>query len=455
MLCAAPIEQKLVQLASAAHAHVTEVTWFAVAIGASMAAALAAIGPTFASFYGDPRLAPLTWILAAAVPPMAIASVGRGLLTVELRFGASNAIAFIGLAVQSLLTVLLAWGGFGPYALVLPITAVATLSLPVLWAIAHVSQHLHLRPNRTRLRSIGRDAVWIWGAALPALLIDRGVYFVGGHALGTAELGLYYFAYALVMQLIVLLGRNIANVLSPGFARMAGRGAEGLPRLVRAVRLASVLAGGACLAVAVLARPLVEALFPPKWLGAVFIVQILALGLAAAPASSVLQAYLYGEGRFRGLAWVNWLRLALLLPALFLLTPHGLPWFSVAVCIPYLVEPLLLLVAVPGPRAARRSLLLRGVFQPIAVGTVPALCTAVVEFWLGNSGASHRDPGSAWPRVRRSSPRCGCSWYAYSCLWRGPRWRNGSRGCSGGHPGVCWPDHHCDFIAPKPLPDPD
>jgi O-antigen/teichoic acid export membrane protein len=413
-LCGAPIGQKLVQLANRSHAHVTEVVWFAVAIGASMTAALVALGPVFSSAYGDPRLAPLTWILAAAVPPMAIASVAHGLLTVDLRFGINNVISFLSLTLQSVLTVVLAWRGFGPYALVLPITVVAMLFLPVLWGAAHVTRYLRWRPNHDRLKEIVRDALWIWGAALPTLLIDRGVYFVSGRYMSYSDLGLYYFAYALVMQLIVLLGRNIANVLSPGFALRAGHGAEGLPRLIRAVRLTSALGGGACLAVAVLARPLVEALFPPKWLGAVVIIQILALGLIAIPASSVLHAYLRGEGRFRGLAWVNWLRLALLLPALFLLTPRGLPWFAVAVCIPYLAEPLLLLAAVQGSRSTRISLMARGVIQPLAVAIVPALCAAAVEFGFTGTGVP------AWIRLVAGATVFAAVWTAM-VRWSMPR----------------------------------
>ena len=388
MLCAAPIYRKLVQLGKAYREYITEAVWFSFLIGVFMTAALAVLAKPLADFYGEAQLAPLTWMLASALPFFSLGGAARTALTIDLRFGVSSLISLFALALQSVLAVVLAWDGFGPYALVIPILVVDILSLPALWSAACVMQHFHWHPDGTRFKRICLDALWIWGAVLPAHLIDRGVYFVGGHYLGPSGLGLYYFSYALVMQLIVLLGRNIANVLTPGFALTAGQGAEGIPRLVRAMRLTTALAGAACFGIAALARPLIETIFPAKWMGAIPVVQVLAIGLAGMPASSVLQAYLFGEGWYRRLAAVNWIRLGLLIPFVFLLAPRGVLWFSIAICIPYVVDPMLLaLVVAYGHRKYLGRLLLAGMVRPLVIGALPALVVVALEAWLERVGS--------------------------------------------------------------------
>ncbi|HYW77800.1 MAG TPA: oligosaccharide flippase family protein [Gammaproteobacteria bacterium] len=383
-LCVSPIEQKIVQLSDRHGSYVGEAATVSLVLGLTAGAALALLAVPLARLTGQAALPPLLWSLSAALPLNALESVPRASLTAQLRFGWNAAVSLGGLIAQSALMVALAWGGWGYYALVLPIVFVAPLTYLARLLLAPA--YPRLSADRGKLMPLLSDLGWIWGAVLPALLIDRGVYFVGAHWIGSVAVGEYYLAYTALMQVIVVLSNNLANVLFPGFALKASRGESSTHQLVRAGRLAAVLTGGACLLIGVLAQPLVTTLLPTKWSAAAPAIQVLSIGLLGWPASAVIQAYLRAQGRFSTIARVNWVRLAVLTPVLVALAPLGLVWFTLGATTPYLIEPFLLAVALGSGYKKRASLLKRVFVQPtgvLLISTAPAF--GVVQVLRGSS----------------------------------------------------------------------
>ena len=105
-----------------------------------------AAAPLAASLYGAPALVGVLSLMALAMPVTAAASVPMAVLRAELRFGLLAGYATAELAGMQLLTVLLAWRGFGPLSFAVPTLVAAVVRAATFWAIAAPRLHwAHLR----------------------------------------------------------------------------------------------------------------------------------------------------------------------------------------------------------------------------------------------------------------------------------------------------------------------
>lgn len=106
------------------------------AIAAVVYAALYAAAPWIADFYSEPKLTPVTRWIGLTVVLMAFSIVQRAKLTIELDFKTQAKLSLVSVTASGLCGVVLAWQGYGVWALVVQTLANNFLNSLLLWTFA-------------------------------------------------------------------------------------------------------------------------------------------------------------------------------------------------------------------------------------------------------------------------------------------------------------------------------
>ena len=252
-------------------------TAFWVNLGAStfLGLAVAATSPWVARSYGRPQLVPILCILAVALWLQAATNVHRNLLRRDLRFRTLALLDSVTSLAMFFSALLLAWHGFGVWSFVLSTVTANAVSLVLLL----------LAFPRLPAWEISWDAVramvpfsgWYVSYAVAWQIMFNVDNLLVGKLMGMEALGIYSVAYSYATTPVTFISTTLATVV---FAE--------LPRLYKVpdqfwatFRQASILLSGlVCPISAALfasAPDLIPLLFGPRWIGAVFPFQIIAI----------------------------------------------------------------------------------------------------------------------------------------------------------------------------------
>lgn len=175
--------------------------------------------PAIARFYRIPEIEPVLRGVAFLFPLDGLNTVAKSLLTRELRFR-----LFVALEVGSYIVgyacvgVLLAWLGYGVWALVIASLSQATLrALAMFLAARHpMRPSLDLRAAKDLLSFGFGHSI----AQIGTVLSQQGDNLVVGRWLGPAALGVYGRAYSLMVMPASAFGRIVNRVLFPVMAQV-------------------------------------------------------------------------------------------------------------------------------------------------------------------------------------------------------------------------------------------
>ncbi len=289
-----PFEEALTQRKVLRSSHlgaVLAVSW--AASGALLAAALALgwlTGPAFGS--------PLFWyLLAFGCLSLFASGVITTLTSVARRRRQFNLIArsdFLGALAGSAAAMALAWLGAGPFALVsLRVVASAVTATCLVLAL-----RVGLRPawSTSQLRQLASFSAFTLGQRL----VSDGSYLILNYMVAIwfslAAVGHFNMALRLIEPLRGV-GRAVSHNISFAFFQKGPERPEQFaPLFLRNVAIAALLVFPVFFGLASIAAVLLEVLVGPKWLPAVPIVQILALGAAVMIPSSLVATALNARG---------------------------------------------------------------------------------------------------------------------------------------------------------------
>jgi O-antigen/teichoic acid export membrane protein len=236
---------------------------------------LIAASPYVASFFREPKVIPvLSWLSLTLVLNSA-GSVHNVLLQRRLEFkkklipdlGASAAKAIVSLG--------LAWGGFGVWALVAGQLVAAAVTTILLWAV--IPWRPRLSWNPVIARELFTYGVSIMGNNALSAWEDSFDYLIIGKFYNTAALGIYTIAYRLPETLVITTLWIMTSVLFPTFSALQDA-EEALKRsFLTTVRYVELLVTPICAGMIIAAGPIIRVAFGEQWLGAVPILRVLAL----------------------------------------------------------------------------------------------------------------------------------------------------------------------------------
>lgn len=309
--------------------------WLSVVFGLATGFVVAAAASFVGAAYDSSELPGLLWVLAATLPLQAVRSMPDAALSIDLRFGTRTKLGVLELAGQQLLTVAFALMGFGVYSFVLPVMLVA----PVVTYLFF--RKSGFRPGWLEVRhwpELLAPSGQLMIAAVLAKIVDFGDYLILGSTFDKATVGLYFLAYTLSVQGVMLVVNSLGNMLFPVLSRLRQEPERQRDAFMRIARIGAGVAIPFSLFVAFNATPIVHTLYGTQWHGAATLLMILSLGMAFRVLSAATFSTLNAQGRFHLVVWNNGLRAVafgvLAVPAVSL----GVVWFACAVALTYVAE---------------------------------------------------------------------------------------------------------------------
>jgi PST family polysaccharide transporter len=261
------------------------------------AALLVASAPFVSRFYHEPRLNGLILVLALGGFVNCLTLVPYAKLQVELRFRFMALLALVTACFSMGLSIILAVLGAGAYSFVIPIPLTGVVWLAILWPVVRPPVRTFARVRR--MRYLFGDNLTLLGATFFLSITSQGDYIILGRMYSKDLVGLYFWAFNLSLQSLVLFAETLTSVLFPSLSRLQGEPERQAQAFVRAVRAIALLGIPACFAQAALAEPVVHLLFRAQWYPAIPLLQILSVGMAFQVVERTAYAALKAQGRFR------------------------------------------------------------------------------------------------------------------------------------------------------------
>jgi O-antigen/teichoic acid export membrane protein len=296
--------------------------------------------PFLRTIFDNPEVPSVVSVLALSLLISAIGFLPSALLTREMQFARLRMPGVVGVSVKGIIAVSCALAGLKYWSLVAATLASGLVSAVLLRMV---------RPCKIRWRLDREISLELLKYGAPLLGMSVLVFslfnidnFMIGSRMGTVELGYYTIAFTWSSYVCSLISETVNSVLFPQFARMqSNRGgiAEMYGRSLRGIFFISVMVNATLFAIAEGFLFTVLGKGTPRWLPALYPLQILCvygvIRTAVEPIGNIIMAF----GRTKLLLWANLLAFVpqiCLLPTV--IKKWGLPGVACLVCAAYSVQ---------------------------------------------------------------------------------------------------------------------
>lgn len=231
--------------------------------------------PFIADFFNDPEVVPILRAMAWVFPITALGNVHDAILRKELDFGKRVIPDLASGAIKGLISILLAWYGWGAWSLVWGQVAGAAVTTFILWIV------VPWRPSLTGSLALARR-MFAYGSKIVSVNIVSAIvhdadYVVVGRVLGATALGLYTMAYKIPELTITMVIWVVGKVAFPVYAKLRDDPPALRAAFLSTLQYLSLLTVPVGVGLALLAGPFVGLFFGPAWIDAVPAMQALAV----------------------------------------------------------------------------------------------------------------------------------------------------------------------------------
>jgi O-antigen/teichoic acid export membrane protein len=255
----------LVQRRVLSRAHIDTVFWASLATGVALSVAGVVLAIPLGVLFDEPRLTPILQVLSLSLVLTSLTGVQVSLLRREM---AQRSLAVRGLVAVSggaIVGIVLAYGGFGAWALVAQQLTAALLSVLTLWRVSP------WRPGRllslAHFRELFSFGANIVGGNIVAFLGRRADSVLVAIYVGTTQLGMYVVAYRVLDAAQAMLGGVAAGLVLSTFSRLQADRERLASAFMRVNRLTSSLVMPGFLGLALISPELIRVVFGPGWEG--------------------------------------------------------------------------------------------------------------------------------------------------------------------------------------------
>lgn len=285
--------------------------------GAVLALLLCVAAFPAATFYDEPRLAPIIFVLAAGALLDGLQNIGIVSFRKDLDFRREFAFTVTRKLAQVLVAAVIAFWLRSYWAL-----AAGIISSSVAGLIASYLMHPY-RPRWTlvRARHLIGFSKWLVVDNMMFFLRNRSSDVIIGKMAGPAQLGLFSLAYELATIARNNVSAPIDRAMFPGYARLAADPAALKDGFLSVAGMTALVAVPIPVGTASVAPLVVPLLFGTQWLGAIPVLQVLGFASAVSLLGTGTTAVYLALGRPRILIFVSSIYILFLLASMALLLP--------------------------------------------------------------------------------------------------------------------------------------
>lgn len=267
--------------------HLNTAFWTSVITGVLLTVMGVAFSGVIASFYDEPRLAPILMWLSVSFVVIALSSTQIAILQRELAFKNLAARSLAAAAVGGIVGVGMAFAGYGVWSLVGQNLANGIAAAVVLWSTSDWRPGFGF--SKKYFKELFSFGISIVGNNILTFFTRRSDDFLIGYFLGPVMLGYYTIGYRLLLVIIRLVTGIINSVAFPTFSRLQDNLERMRNAFYQVTQYTSLLAIPAFIGLAVLAPEIVPVFFGEQWMPSVPVMQILAM-------IGILQSVLFFNG---------------------------------------------------------------------------------------------------------------------------------------------------------------
>lgn len=294
-------------------------------------AALFLGAPVISDFFEEPRLTGVVRVLALQFLLVAFTMVPTAMLERRMHFRGWSVGNLCAQVAGSSVTLLLAWQGFGVWALVWGNLMTFTVRAIIVNYLARclVLPALRLRRIATMLRFGG----FVTMSRLLYFVSEQADYFIIGKVLGKDALGYYNVAYQLAAMPMQRTSGILNRVALPAFSELQSDALAGGRQYLKSVRLVSLFGVPFLWGVASVAPEAVPVVLGGQWEQATLPLQLVCLVIPLRMTSNLLSPAIQGFGRPK-LGFFMSLRVTTVMVLAFLV---GIQWGIVGVAMAWVI----------------------------------------------------------------------------------------------------------------------
>jgi O-antigen/teichoic acid export membrane protein len=207
-----------VQKASITHEQVSTLLWINIGLGCLLGLATVAAAPVMVRVFQEPKLLPITLVLATTFPLSAFTVQHEALLNRQMRFTALAVIETVAMAIGIGVGIIMGINGFGYWALVgMTLAITLTRVVALLFAIRWIPG---LPQPRCGVGSMLRFGGYLTSSKLMVYLFRNADNALIGWWWGAGPLGLYSKAYSILMLPINQINAPMSGVAVPALSRV-------------------------------------------------------------------------------------------------------------------------------------------------------------------------------------------------------------------------------------------
>jgi O-antigen/teichoic acid export membrane protein len=274
---------------------VSNLFWINVGFSGILSAFCAALAPLVSWFYRDPRILGIMLALSLTFVITGSTVQHQALLTRQMRFQALAIIDLSSLAIGFFTACILAWIGFGYWALVAQQLATAAGALGMTWVVSGWRPKLPTR--NSGVMPMVKFGAHLGLADFVAQFSANSDSILLGRFYGAAPLGLYTRAQVLLARPIQQIVAPINAVLIPVLSRLQldpERYRRSYMRAYGGLAVFIFSFSAMCLA---LARPLVLVILGPKWTGVIPLFAAFSVVAISTPLAAICSWIYESQGR--------------------------------------------------------------------------------------------------------------------------------------------------------------
>lgn len=239
-----------------------------------------AAAPYAAIYFSEPAVTPLLRVIAVTLPIYALGAIPGAHIQKNLRFKIKIIPDFSRSFGKGLVSVLLAWAGFGVWSLIWGQLVSAVIVVILYWILGN------WRPTRVFDRQVSKEMLTFGGHIVAigfiGVLLNNVDYLIVGRVLGAAALGYYTLAYRMPELVIRTINLGVDQVAHPILATLQWD-QDGLRSVYRNyLRYTSLAILPAGVGLAILSTPIVRVFYSTEWLASIPVMRWIAIAVMVA-----------------------------------------------------------------------------------------------------------------------------------------------------------------------------
>lgn len=294
-----------------------------------------AVAPATAAFFNTPELEGVLMVLGAGLVLKGLAIVPRMLLMRSFSFKPIAAADVLGALLGGLVGLAAAFSGLGYWAIVVQVITGDFLVAIMLMAAARFCRPSLRFSHLKGILGFGSRVFLGNVVSVSSRNVDN---LLVGKFYGAADLALYSLAYRVLLTPVQMVGQMVSRVLFPAIASRRTNVAEVSRLTLRSMTAISLVTFPMMTLVAIAGHDAVMVFLGPSWLGAVPVLQILALTGARQAVTSINAPLLLGMGKSQTHLRFNLIAAAVQIAGIVI----GLSWGMIGVAWGYTIAGLVL-----------------------------------------------------------------------------------------------------------------